>query len=201
MLASIISLLQDQPRPAPKKIIQVDMGGGGALGPRYRIEDYLNVLGTFREVPNEHPVARTQRRTDYLAKGLAEIGKHRDELEKAGAIGMLYGAALERRDAEETNAAKAVVHQATLDQLDAAYTKLVQLHADKLHAEEQLVIERGRHRWTLAAVVGAAVAIDRIKADERLATERRRNKWVLAAVVGVAGVVVWKSRSKSRSRT
>jgi hypothetical protein len=118
VLAAIISLLQDQPqpRPTPKAPLVFDMGGGGAIGPRYELIDYLNALGTFREIAGEHPVARAQRRTEHVGRELARGATDRESLERAMAIGVLIGAGLERkaqaereRELAAADAAKAVL--------------------------------------------------------------------------------------------
>lgn len=103
MLPAIISLLMDEPAPAPAaRVIHVDMGSGGSIGPSYDILDYLCALEAFKERPGEHPVARAARRMRHLeqvlpvAKATRELGEQR-----AAAYGLLLGVGLERTRAAQ----------------------------------------------------------------------------------------------------
>ncbi len=105
MLAAIIQNLQNGPQPQPKPrlpTIQIDRGGAGPLWPRYQIVDYIAATQTFQELPNEHPVARAARRTEHIGRELGRIQERREAEQKAMAVGMLWGAALERQAATAT---------------------------------------------------------------------------------------------------
>jgi hypothetical protein len=99
MFAAIILNLQDsaQPALAPTQPQKFELGGGGGPSvPMYDVVDYARVLDSFIEVPSEHPVARAVRRARHLGEGLARARQVRHAEERAMAMGMLYGAALER---------------------------------------------------------------------------------------------------------
>lgn len=106
MLIPINVLLQEEPAPAPKPTVQkFELGGGGGpMVPMYDIVDYVHVLDSFREIPDEHPVMRAVRRAKHLNEGLTYARRARQAEERAMAMGVLYGAALERTASQEAQA-------------------------------------------------------------------------------------------------
>jgi len=103
VLAALIAFQNEgriQPRPP---MVRVDRGGGGALGPRYEIVDYIAVLAAFPEVAGEDPVSRAARRQRFLEEGLPLAKAARDR--RDGAI-FLAGAQLGEMAAAERFAAE-----------------------------------------------------------------------------------------------
>ncbi len=153
MLAAIISLLQDDvgptpPPPRPSRLSFEMRGGGGPDIPMYSIADYTNVLGTFREVRGEHPVARAARRTRHLEEGLGVAKGLRESHERAMAAGLLLGAGLERaRAADEMTA--------TLADLEAARCAIEAMRA-KQATEIQTM--KAAHARTIEATARAGRA-------------------------------------------
>jgi hypothetical protein len=133
VLAAIIQNLQNGPQPSPKPRlprVDIDRGGGGQLWPRYQIIDYIQAVGTFRELPNEHPVDRAARRTEHIGRELARIQERREAEQKAMAVGMLWGAALQRQ-----------TMTATIAELEAAAEAARNTPPPK--PSELVVVERG----------------------------------------------------------
>ncbi len=118
MLGEVLTLLENPSGPSPARklpTVQVDRGGGGG-GPRavmYDVADYLQAAGSFRELPDEHPVTRAARRAEHIARELVRIKAAREGQEKAMAVGMLWGARLERMAATAAEIERAPVAVAT----------------------------------------------------------------------------------------
>jgi hypothetical protein len=94
-----------------------DHGGGGALGPRYDIVDYLNVLQAFEEIPGEHPVVRAARRQRHVVEwidGFRELRERREAVAFMAGATLAEGAAAEKHAATQAELATLI---ATLDQV------------------------------------------------------------------------------------
>jgi hypothetical protein len=170
-------------RPAPKKVLVFDRGGGGAIGnvgPTHDVSDYVAVLGSFRELVGEHPVERAARRTRHIAENLPRITRERQADERVGAAGVLWGATLERlRAAGDFEQIKAELAAATVAGLEGAKADLAEI---------------------MLAEIGKAEAARRALVTQR---GERGAAWIAPVLIGlgVVGIVVLAKRSKATKAT
>jgi ribosomal protein L12E/L44/L45/RPP1/RPP2 len=103
---ALLQLNGASPTPPVPGPVRIDLrgGGGGPGATMHDVETYANVLAAFREIPGESPLARAVRRAEHLRRGLEQAQRSADTAERAMAIGMLYGATLERMAQEAARA-------------------------------------------------------------------------------------------------
>ena len=147
MLAAIIQNLQNgpQPQPRPPQRMEFDMGGGGPLGPRYEIVDYMSAIGSFAEVAGEHPVARAARRTRHIADSLPLAKQARESDQRLAAAAFTWGATLEQmRAADEhtTVMGELAAAQARANFAEAMVTEIQ--HANRALTDELAAQQRRR---------------------------------------------------------
>jgi len=108
VLAALLANNQNVVRPG---ILQFDHGGGGAIGPRYDIVDYVSALQTFQEIPGEHPVARVARRQRHVVEHVEGFRQLRERREGAAFLAgatLAESAAAEQMDALQGELARVI---------------------------------------------------------------------------------------------